>query len=107
LTGGTQIDAARSDDRKWNCDQFRLARRFAVSHTCGMITSMPDINLDLLYTVREAAGELRLAASTVASMVSRGTLETIDTRFGRLITKDSVDSYRTKSLGKPGRKSRS
>lgn len=71
-----------------------------------MIAQM-EINFDELYTVKEAAKELRLAASTVASMVSRGTLATVETRFGKLITLESVKDYATERLGKPGRKSAS
>jgi hypothetical protein len=69
-----------------------------------MITSITQIDLSALLTVKEAASELHLAASTVASMASRGTLETVDTRFGKLITVDSVQSYRSSRLGKPGRR---
>lgn len=78
-----------------------------VSHTASMIATMPDINFDELYTVHEAATELRLAASTVASMVSRGTLETVETRFGKLITIASLQNYAAERRGKPGRKSAS
>ena len=77
-----------------------------VSHTASMIAQM-DINFDELYTVQEAAKELRLAASTVASMVSRGTLETVETRFGKLITIASLQNYAAERRGKPGRKSAS
>lgn len=86
---------------------FRLERRCFLFHTDCMITAMPDIDFDQLYTVQEAAKELQLAASTVASMVSRGTLETVETRFGKLITLASVEAYAAERRGKPGRKSAS
>jgi hypothetical protein len=70
-----------------------------------MISAMPDIDYDLLMTVQEAARELHLAVPTVHSMVSRGTFATIDTRFGKLITVESVEAYKANRLGKPGRKS--
>jgi len=70
-----------------------------------MIYAMSDIDYDLLMTVQEAAKELRLAVPTVHSMVSRGTFSTLDTRFGKLITVESVNAYKAERLGKPGRRS--
>ena len=69
-----------------------------------MIIAM-SIDYDLLMTVQEAARELHLAVPTVQSMVSRNTLDTVETRFGRLITRNSVEAYKANRLGKPGRKS--
>ena len=70
-----------------------------------MIYAMPEIDYDLLMTVTETAKELRLAVSSVHSMVSRGTFATVDTRFGKLITVESVNAYKAERLGKPGRNS--
>jgi hypothetical protein len=67
--------------------------------------TMPDIDFDLLLTVTETARELHLAVSSVQSMVSRGTLKTVDTRFGKLITVESVEEYKRHRLGRPGKKS--
>ncbi len=57
-----------------------------------------------LLTVAEAAARLGLAASTVASMVSRGTLSTVETRFGKLIPVDVVAEYESTRRGKFGRR---
>ena len=59
--------------------------------------------LDHLLTVPKVAARLGLDVSTVASIVSRGELETVQTRFGRLITDDSVNAYRETRLGKRGK----
>lgn len=61
------------------------------------------MNFEELLTPREAAKELKLKLSTVRVMVSRKLLETIETRFGRLILKESVELYKSGRLGHPGR----
>ncbi len=71
-----------------------------------MISQLNQYDLSRLYTISEAAQEMGLAMSSVASMVSRGTLKTQETRFGKLITDDSVNEYKEKSLGKPGRRAK-
>jgi hypothetical protein len=92
-----------------NCRQGgnTVAQRHSFGHTSHMITATHNTDYTELLTVREAAEELQLAACTVASMVSRGTLSTVQTRFGRLITVQSVVEYRSQHRGKPGRKPRS
>jgi len=69
-----------------------------------MVSQSDQYDLSQLYTVAEASQKLGLAMSSIASMVSRGTLQTVETRFGNLITVESVDAYRNLRLGKPGRK---
>jgi hypothetical protein len=93
---------SRATIENGRCVILCLAFSMIDDNTAEMIASMHDY--DTLLTAREAARELNLAVSSVQSMVSRGTLQTVETRFGNLITVESVDAYRNLRLGKPGRK---
>lgn len=55
-------------------------------------------------TPREAAELLGLRLSTIQQLACRGTLQTQETRLGRFLRLDSVESYRDNHLGKLGRK---
>lgn len=59
--------------------------------------------LDQLLTLTEAAEVLCCAEQTVRNLIAMNRVQTQATRFGRLITKDSVDKYLSEKRGKVGR----
>jgi excisionase family DNA binding protein len=59
-------------------------------------------NYSDLLTQEEVAEKLHLAKCTVHSMVSRGTLPCVSTRFGNLVPVEAVDEYAKTRLGKYG-----
>lgn len=63
-----------------------------------------QIDFSQLLTAQEAAAQLDLAISTVQSMVSRNSIETIETRLGKLIHVDTVKKYLEERRGKVGPK---
>lgn len=73
----------------------------SVAYTGDMI-AMAD-NIDTLLTLTEAAEVLCCAEQTVRNLIAMNRVETQDTRFGRLITKESVDRYLSEKRGKVGR----
>jgi excisionase family DNA binding protein len=57
---------------------------------------------DDVLTIAEAAEQLQCAPQTIRNLVAMDRLETVETRFGRLITRESVREYQQKR-SKPGR----
>ena len=60
-------------------------------------------NYSDLLTQKEVAESLRLQPCTVHSMVSRGTLACVATRFGNLVPIEEVERYKKEHLGHLGR----
>ena len=63
-------------------------------------------DFDDVLTLREAAETLNLSQQTIRNLIAQHRLTTVDTRFGRLILKDSVTEYQA-NRAKPGRPAKS
>lgn len=66
-----------------------------------------QVDFSKLLTPHEVAAELDLALSTVKSMISRGIIDSEETRLGRFVHLNVVIAYKEERLGKFGRKRKS
>ncbi len=57
-------------------------------------------------TITEAAATLNCAEQTVRNLIAQRRLSTTETRFGKLITRESVAEYQ-QNRAKPGRPAKS
>lgn len=63
-------------------------------------------DFDDVLTIAEAAEMLDCAEQTVRNLIATKRLSTTETRFGRLVRKDSVQEYQ-QNRAKPGRPAKS